>query len=561
MTSFRGNTGAASILREAMLGEGYPRQALESLRQALARVSRLGLVTAPSPVGSLAALGEEAGFASLHVKRDDLLPALGGGNKPRKLDYLLAEPRFADSPRWVSVGGIGSGQLVALARAAALLDREFVAHSFEQPLDAWGRQNLGHTASGPVQFVVHGSRLSLAVRHPQLLCCERWRDMPVIHPGASCAKGMLGMVAAVLELFDQIAQRAVPRPDALFVALGSGGSAVGLAVGAFLCDLPTRIVAVRTVERWLVTRRRMLSLARALLRELGVDAPPSLALARLQVDHSQCGRGYGYPTRLGVAAQARGAAVDVPLEGTYTAKAFAALWESRARLAGKHVLFWHTARHPSEPPTGWESRLPPALRRRLAEGEPVNRKRRRFILGGGAVVAAFATSHRLFGGYPELTTWRGAVLSPREASIVAAAAEALVPLEPASAVKPLAVAANVDVYLAQLPPDIVAQVHQLLWVVEQGTPLVPAWSRLSHLSVPERADALRTVAQRSALLALAVRSLRDLCALGYYQEPASWRALGYEGPLAPVAGRADPDYEALRAAPGARPRASEANQG
>lgn len=75
-------------------------------------------------------LAAELGLAWLGVKRDDQLDALSGGSKPRKLDYLLAAPPFADAPSWAAVGAIGSGNLVALTGAAAVLGRRLDAHVF-----------------------------------------------------------------------------------------------------------------------------------------------------------------------------------------------------------------------------------------------------------------------------------------------------------------------------------------------------------------------------------------------------------------------------------------------
>src|SRR5215468_1905010 len=95
---------------------------------------RLGWVEEATPVTPLPALAEELGLEFLGVKRDDLGEALYGGTKPRKLDYLLAAPPFADAPEWTGVGGIGSGALVALTAAAERLGRRLSAYVFWTPL-------------------------------------------------------------------------------------------------------------------------------------------------------------------------------------------------------------------------------------------------------------------------------------------------------------------------------------------------------------------------------------------------------------------------------------------
>ena len=75
----------------------------------------------------------ELALRSLWVKRDDLCPALLGGTKVRKLDHLLAEPRFATADGWISVGSIGSGHLSALASAAGALKQRLDVITFWQP--------------------------------------------------------------------------------------------------------------------------------------------------------------------------------------------------------------------------------------------------------------------------------------------------------------------------------------------------------------------------------------------------------------------------------------------
>ena len=68
------------------------------MSDALADIAQLGLITAPSPLTALPGLARQLGLASLTLKRDDLLPALGGGTKVRKLDVFDGRTRVLLHP-------------------------------------------------------------------------------------------------------------------------------------------------------------------------------------------------------------------------------------------------------------------------------------------------------------------------------------------------------------------------------------------------------------------------------------------------------------------------------
>ncbi len=161
--------------------------------------------------------------------------------------------------------------------------------------------------------------------------------------GGSSVAGSMGYVRGARELAAQIRAGELPEPDVCVVALGSGGTAAGLAAGFEAEGLRTKVVgACISVPPWalrLVARR----LTRTCAGLAGAHASPSALRARLSVDVRFLGAGYAEPTTDGADA-ARDALehAGLELDPTYTAKAFAcALWHVRARRA-EHVLYWHT---------------------------------------------------------------------------------------------------------------------------------------------------------------------------------------------------------------------------
>jgi D-cysteine desulfhydrase len=528
-------------------------------------VPRLGWVDEAPPVTPLPALAAELGLEFLGVKRDDLLAPLHGGSKPRKLDYLLAAPPFVDAPVWSAMGGIGSGQLVALTAAAAELGRRLHAYVFWTTVSAGVTDNLAFTASGPTEIFFHASRVSLALRRPWLFGAWPSGGRAVVPPGATSALGMVGLVRAGLELGAQIREGLVPVPDRVYVALGSGGTAAGLSVGLGLAGVPTTVAAIAVVERVLATRARLTGLQRQVMDVLARAGVPLAPPVPLLIDHAYLGRGYAEPTSASLAACEAASAAGVPLEPVYTGKALAALRAGAREAKLRNVVFWSTVRRDPIPHAeGWRARLPPPLARALADAPAFSRRlgRRRAMIAVGAAVTS-AVALRLT-GYPPLPGWRGEVLARWEAEVVTAAAEALLGSD-ATPQEIGEVAARVDRYLATMPVEVQREVHALIAVVEHGTPLGLALSRFTELGRAAREAYLSGLAGKGGLLAQVYGGLRDLVMLGYYQQPATFAAIGYDGPRQPLTydprgpGRWRwPVYDAMAAPAGAMPRAATA---
>jgi D-cysteine desulfhydrase len=79
---------------------------------------------------------------------------------------------------------------------------------------------------------------------------------------------MLGVVRAGLELSGQIRSGVLPEPERIYVALGTGGTAIGLSIGLALGGVRTKVVAVAVVESVLSSEARLNAMRRAVLAEL-----------------------------------------------------------------------------------------------------------------------------------------------------------------------------------------------------------------------------------------------------------------------------------------------------
>ncbi len=526
---------------------------LAEARRGVDRLPRQGWCQEPTPTTELAGLATELGLAWVGAKRDDLGGPLFGGTKLRKLDLILATDEAAAAKRWLSMGAIGSGQLVTTAAAAEFLGRPLDALCVWQPMSAAVVDNLAYVASCVDRLFYTRSRLGLLCKHPMAVM-GRSRDGTLLIPaGATSPAGMAGLVSAAFELADQVAAGELPQPNRIIVPLGSGGIAVGLSVGLRLAGLDTTVHAVAVVERWLSPHWRLRSLERSLRRWLAARgvSTEGLAPAKIVVDRSQLGRGYGSATDAANIACDRAKREGIDLESVYSGKAMAALLGGCSH-PDEHVLFWVTPRRAVELPRkpDWDKRLPAPLAGHLGLVPGRRITRRRLVLGGMAA-AALMTWFRV-SGYPSLPGWQGVVLAPWEAQVVRAAAEALL----TTSVPPGVVAdipIHVDRYLTGFPEPLLDQAHLLLAAVEHSTtPLGLRLSRFTNLEPADRERWLADLSARGGVQGEIYRGIRDLVMLGCYQDPRTWETLDYDGPLV-GRGRRPTHYDALAAAPGVPP--------
>ena len=314
------------------------------------RLAHLPLADLPTPVERLGPLGEAIGVPGLWIKRDDKSGELYGGNKVRKLEFLLADAIEQGHDRVWTVGAIGSHHCLA----TAIYAREHgltpgILH-YPQPVTEHVLKNLRalSTTAPDLELVgikaLPGSVLKARVKDWLRLNPEEY----YIPGGGSSPVGALGYVNAALELARQVEEGALPEPDFVVVAAGTCGTLAGLTLGIRMAGLRTHVLGVRVVDRVLTNVPVVLGLTRrtaTMLREAGISEVPEVESADFTILQRYFGRGYGEPTPEGrrAVALARQYA-DITLEPTYTGKAFAAIMGERDRMAltGRTILYWHT---------------------------------------------------------------------------------------------------------------------------------------------------------------------------------------------------------------------------
>jgi 1-aminocyclopropane-1-carboxylate deaminase/D-cysteine desulfhydrase-like pyridoxal-dependent ACC family enzyme len=298
-------------------------------------MTRVLLGDYPTPIEPLPTLSRPG--VALWVKRDDLTAPVYGGNKVRKLEYVLGDARAHGKTELLTAGAVGSHHVLATTIYGVRSGFRVKAVLVPQPKSEHALVNLRAELAQGLD-----ARASSEVLVPVALGRRYHTGSYYVQVGGSSALGAMGYVDGARELAAQVRAGQMPTPDLVVVTLGSGGTAAGLAAGFALEGLPTRVLGVSVVGPTQLFAWYTHHLARACVERAGGSITRQELAARLVTTARWLGRGYGYPTDDGARAAARAADCGLTLDGTYTAKSFAAALDVVQGGREKVVLYWHT---------------------------------------------------------------------------------------------------------------------------------------------------------------------------------------------------------------------------
>lgn len=330
---------------------------MEAIDRALQPFARRPLLTGPTPIERLTglerALGDAAGGARIHVKRDDVMGIGGGGNKLRKLEFLLGDALAAGCDTFITTGGLQSNhaRLTAAATARAGLRCELMLADIvpidDQDYRANGNLLLDDLFGATVHRLPPGADPMAAARARADELAGRGRKAYVVGAGGSSPVGCLGYVSCAGEILEH--ERASGAAFALIAcANGSAGTHAGLAAGfAFAGQAASRTLSFAVLAERDAAHAATLALANATLQRMG--APGGLVASDIGIDGSQRGEAYGIPTpamRDAVRLMAR--SEGLLLDPVYSGKAFAGLLAlvRDGRYRDRDVLFVMTGGTP-----------------------------------------------------------------------------------------------------------------------------------------------------------------------------------------------------------------------
>jgi L-cysteate sulfo-lyase len=320
----------------------------------------MSLATLPTPLhearGLRAALGGDASCPRILIKRDDLTTLGLGGNKARKLEYLVADARAQGATTLITTGAVQSNHARMTAAAACVAGMRCVlVLTATSDTPALSGNLLLDRLYGATIRLVPSIDPMLAVGQDEAVVAEVAAEeraggrVPYVIPvGGSSGVGVCGYISGTVELVDQLRDAGIV-PLRLYYASGSRGTQAGLTLGARLCAAPYQVygVAVSAGEPEKIERARRIANEAAQLLKL----PERVERDDLVTDQDFIGDGYGIPTREGLDAIALFARSEaILLDPCYTSKAAAAMIRhvrSGAVAPDRTIVFLHTGGVPA----------------------------------------------------------------------------------------------------------------------------------------------------------------------------------------------------------------------
>ena len=335
-----------------------PTYTVEEAKNLLARLPRTSLGFYPTPLHKLERLSAELGV-NIYLKRDDLSGvSTFGGNKMRKLEYLLGDALAQGADTVFTYGATQSNhamQTVAAAckcglhpvlylvsvvepdketlRANLLLDYIYGAEVHIVQMEP-GEEEADAEVRSFAMGAEHVERLRAEGKHPY--------DVPM---GGASPVGSVGFTGGFVELEEQCAAAGI-KPDYLYHASGTGGTLAGLAAGRALLGADMRIVSVAVSPKDEGYEERTADLANRALGVIGASNDVRVSAEDLQVERGYFAPGYEIPNEWGNGAIRRLARTEgVLMDTVYSGKAFGGLLDHIKRGVvpqGSTVVFWHT---------------------------------------------------------------------------------------------------------------------------------------------------------------------------------------------------------------------------
>lgn len=329
------------------------------------RIPYKSLGVFPTPVIKAEKCSAALGLNALYIKNDSVSGVAFGGNKVRKLEFLLADALEHKARAVLTVGGAGSNHALATAVYAKQCGLESFSMLVPQLNASYVRRNLLlslYYGAHLFHFPTNAARDVGIAQLNEAYHKETGQNIYYIPKGGSNVIGALGFVNAAFELKEQIDAGLLPEPDLIYVPFGSKGTAVGLMVGLKAAGLKTIVIPVcddqEDVEEGVTLLGRVNQLLHVKMLGTKKKFGPSSFwpvtqqqertlqdALRFNMNSNFIGQYYAQVTPEAAAAidlveQTEG----ITLDGTYSGKACAALIDDaqKGKLAGKVVLFWDT---------------------------------------------------------------------------------------------------------------------------------------------------------------------------------------------------------------------------
>jgi D-cysteine desulfhydrase len=319
----------------------------------LARFPRRRYTPYPTPIERLDRLSRHLAGPDIYIKRDDLLGLAAGGNKTRKLEFLVADALARGVDTLITVGAVQSNHCRLTLAAAVreglkcrLVLEQRVPGSYDKRASG---NNFLYELMGveAVTVVDAGADLTAAMQKIADELKAEGRKGYIIPGGGSNALGALGYVACAEELLAQTFDLGL-KLDHIVCASGSTGTHAGLLTGLVGNNAQIPVTGINVRRPRAEQEANVHALALEVAKLLAIASPPREKIVALD---EWVGPGYALPTAEMIDAVRLAARIEgVLLDPVYTGKAMAgliALVRRGAFKKGENVLFLHTGGSPA----------------------------------------------------------------------------------------------------------------------------------------------------------------------------------------------------------------------
>ena len=316
----------------------------------LESLARYPLATLPTPLDEAPRLSQELGIRVL-IKRDDLTGFALGGNKARKLEFLVADALAQGADTLITGGGTQSNHARMTAAAARKLGMGITIVFFgAEPPAVNGNLLLDQLLGAELVYANTDDKIETdrVVERVALDLQARGHKPYIIPVGGSTVLGCCSYILAVGELLSQLEAQNI-KPDHVFITTGSCGTHSGLLAGMKYYHAAIPVYGITVSRKKSEGEERIHNLVKKTADFL--DCPMPLTPDDVIINDAYIGPGYAIPTAAGNAAMRMVAQLEgIFLDPVYTGKTMAGLMDLARRgeiKRGATVVFWHTGGTPA----------------------------------------------------------------------------------------------------------------------------------------------------------------------------------------------------------------------
>ncbi|MCX6345714.1 MAG: D-cysteine desulfhydrase family protein [Armatimonadetes bacterium] len=313
-------------------------------------ISRVNLTTLPTPLEEAPRLAAKLGLRKLLIKRDDCTTLAGGGNKARKLEYLMADALARGANVILTDGGPQSNHARMTAGAARKVGIDECILFLGGPrFDRfYGNLLLDVVLGADIRFMEDASvkdmEKAMIAEAEKLI--RNGKSPYVIPIGGSTPLGSLGYVCGIRELAEQLSEE--DKAPLVFVPVGSAGTMAGCVLGLKLFLPEAELIGISVARKSKPLRKIAAEHATEAAKLIGADE--SFSPDDLVINDEYYGTFYGVPTECGNKAILTAARTEgLILDPVYTGKAMSGLIDLAKTGAidnDRTVIFIHTGGAP-----------------------------------------------------------------------------------------------------------------------------------------------------------------------------------------------------------------------